>query len=98
MISTFSLTAEEVGLHRGGIEDLKGSDPKSNARALREVLDGEKNPYRDIACLNAAAGLVVAGLATDLSQGLTQAFASIDSGKAKAAAEKTAALSRGEKV
>ncbi|MCK5749276.1 anthranilate phosphoribosyltransferase [Oricola sp.] len=98
MISTFSLTPEEIGLPRVGIEDLKGSDPKSNARALREVLDGEKNAYRDIACLNAAAGLVVAGLAADLSQGLTQAFASIDSGKAKAVAEKTAALSRGEKV
>jgi anthranilate phosphoribosyltransferase len=96
VISTFSLTPEEVGLPRVGIEDLKGGDPKSNAQALREVLDGAKNAYRDIACLNAAAGLVVAGLAADLSQGLEQASASIDSGKAKAVAEKTAALSRGE--
>jgi len=97
-ISTFSLTPEEIGLPRVGIADLKGGEPKANAHALREVLDGAKNAYRDIACLNAAAGLVVAGLATDLSQGLEQAFASIDGGKAKAVAEKTAALSRNNTV
>jgi len=97
-ISTFSLTPEEIGLPRVRVEDLKGGDPKANAQALREVLHGARNAYRDIACLNAAAGLVVAGLAEDLSQGLEQASASIDSGKAKAVAEKTAALSRGETV
>jgi anthranilate phosphoribosyltransferase len=97
-ISTFSLTPEEVGLPRVGIDDLKGGDPKANAYALREVLNGAKNAYRDIACLNAAAGLIVAGLAADISEGLEQAATSIDSGKAKAVAEKTAALSRGETV
>ena len=66
--------------------------------ALREVLDGAKNAYRDIACLNAAAGLVVAGLADDLAAGLAMAAESIDSGKAKAVAAKAAALSRGETV
>jgi len=95
-VSTFSLTPEEVGLKRVGIEDLRGGDPIANAAALREVLDGAKNAYRDIACLNAAAGLIVAGLADDLADGLNKSAVSIDSGKAKAVAEKTAALSRGE--
>ncbi|GAB4354613.1 MAG: anthranilate phosphoribosyltransferase [Oricola sp.] len=97
-ISTFELTPEELGLKRVGIDDLRGGDPIANAAALREVLDGARNAYRDIACLNAAAGLVVAGLAKDLADGLVKAAESIDSGRAKAVAEKAAALSRGEPV
>lgn len=97
-VSTFSLTPEELGLKRVEISALKGGDPIANAAALREVLEGAKNAYRDIACLNAAAGLIVAGLADSLSDGLTMAAEAIDSGKAKAVAAKTAALSRGETV
>jgi len=96
VISTFTLTPEDVGLTRVDIADLKGGDPIANAAALREVLNGAKNAYRDIACLNAAAGLIVAGLADNLADGLRKAAESIDSGKAKAVAEKTATLSRGE--
>jgi len=97
-VSTFTLTPEDVGLERVDIAALKGGDPIANAAALREVLGGAKNAYRDIACLNAAAGLLVAGLAEDISEGLEKAAASIDSGKAKAVAEKAAALSRGETI
>lgn len=95
-ISTFTLTPEDFSLERVDISDLRGGDPIANAAALREVLNGAKNAYRDIACLNAAAGLVIAGLADDLANGLNKAAESIDSGKAKAVATKTAALSRGE--
>lgn len=97
-VSTFKLTPEDVGLTRVSIDDLKGGDPKANAAALREVLDGAKNAYRDIACLNAAAGLVVAGLAADLRDGIEKAQASIDSGRAREVAAKAARLSRGETV
>ena len=45
-------------------EDLKGGDPEYNAAQLRAVLDGVKTPYRDVALLNAAASLVVAGEAS----------------------------------
>ncbi|QKV18118.1 anthranilate phosphoribosyltransferase [Oricola thermophila] len=97
-ITTFELTPEDVGLPRVDISDLKGGDPVSNAAALREVLDGARNAYRDIACLNAAAGLIVAGIAGDLSEGLQLAAESLESGSAKAVAEKAAAMSRGESV
>ena len=50
------------------------------------------------ACLNAAAGLVVADLATDLADGLVKAAESIDSGKAHSVKERAAAISRGETV
>jgi anthranilate phosphoribosyltransferase len=41
-----------------------------NAAALKRVLEGEKNAYRDIALLNAAGALVVAGKAADLRDGI----------------------------
>ena len=55
-----------------------------NAAALRAVLDGAPGAYRDIAALNAAAALVIAGRAADLDGGLALAVAAIDGGEARA--------------
>jgi anthranilate phosphoribosyltransferase len=49
------------------------------------MLDGARGPVRDIVALNAAAGLLVAGIASDLASGVELAHASIDSGAAAAA-------------
>jgi anthranilate phosphoribosyltransferase len=46
------------------------------------VLNGDRGPRRDIGVLNAAAALVIAGNAVDLSEGVAQASASVDSGRA----------------
>ena len=53
-----------------------------NAEVVRRVLQGNKGPHRDIAVLNAAAGLVVAGLSVDLAQGVERAASVIDDGAA----------------
>ena len=82
-VSTFEVTPEDAGLTRARPEDLKGGDPDYNAKALRSVLDGAQTAYRDIALLNAAATLVVAGKAADLKDGATQAAAAISDGRAK---------------
>ncbi len=87
-IRNFELTPEAVGLKRASIEDLRGGDPKHNAAALRAVLAGENNAYRDIAVLNAAAALVVVGLAQDLTDGIEFAQQSLDRGDALASLEK----------
>jgi anthranilate phosphoribosyltransferase len=84
-VTTFEVTPEEVGLKRVSGEALKGGDASHNAAALREVLAGEKNAYRDIAVLNAAGALVVARPANSLPAGVALAQKSIDSGKARAA-------------
>ena len=60
------------------------------------MLDGARNAYRDIACLNAAAGLVVAGLADDLGSGVAQAQAALDDGRAAAVLETVVAISNGK--
>lgn len=83
-ISQFTIQPAELGLKTASVSDLRGGDPTHNAAALTAVLDGEKTPYRDIAALNAAAALVVAGKASTLADGLAQATAAVDSGKGKA--------------
>ena len=83
----FEITPEEVGVTRAKLTDLRGGDPSYNAAALRAVLAGEKNAYRDIAALNAAAALVVAGKAEDLKTGFRLAEEALDSGRARATLE-----------
>lgn len=87
-IRRFTITPEEVGLARAKPEDLKGADPEHNAAQLRAVLEGARTPYRDIAILNAAAALAVAGTAIDLREGVELASKSVDSGAAKATLER----------
>lgn len=91
-VSQFELQPEDVGLSRVALADLKGGDAKANATALRAVLNGQKNAYRDIVLFNAAAGLVVSGLADNLQDGVIQAASSIDQGKAAAALEALVAI------
>jgi anthranilate phosphoribosyltransferase len=83
-IEHFDITPEDAGLARAKPADLKGGDPEHNAKALRAVLDGVQTPYRDIAVLNAAAALIVAGRATELRQGVALASEAIADGRVKA--------------
>lgn len=90
-VRVFRVEPGDVGLASASPEDLKGGMPEENARALEAVLNGEKNAFRDIVVLNAAAGLVVADRARDLKEGAEMAAAAIDNG---AAAERLAQLVR----
>src|SRR5690606_8906126 len=83
-VKTFEVEPGEVGLAKAGPDDLKGGDAAHNAKALRAVLEGKPGPYRDVALLNAAAALVVAGKAATLGDGVALAAQSVDSGAAKA--------------
>ncbi|KRP85429.1 anthranilate phosphoribosyltransferase [Bradyrhizobium yuanmingense] len=83
-IRNFEVTPEEAGLPRCEAGALKGGDADANAIALQSVLDGKPSPYRDVALLNAAAALVVAGRAKDLKEGVAIGVRSIDSGAANA--------------
>jgi anthranilate phosphoribosyltransferase len=92
-IRRFTITPEEVGLARAKPEDLKGADPEHNAAQLRAVLEGAHTPYRDVAILNAAAALVVAGAATGLREGVERASKAVDSGAAKTTLERLIKIS-----
>ena len=64
----FEVTPADAGLPPAKLSDLKGGDAQDNAAAIREVLAGKKTPLRDIAMLNAAAALIVAGKAANLTR------------------------------
>ena len=92
-ITSFTVTPQDAGLPKARPDDLKGGDPDFNARALRGVLAGETNAYRDIALLNAAAALVVAGKAADLKAGVALGAKALEDGSAKATLERLVAVS-----
>jgi anthranilate phosphoribosyltransferase len=94
-ITAFDVSPSDAGLKTATLDELKGGDPAVNAVALKGVLQGAKNAYRDIAVLNAAAGLVVADKAKTLADAARMAEAAIDSGKALQTLEKLVALSNG---
>jgi anthranilate phosphoribosyltransferase len=73
-----------LGLARCDLGSLRGGGAADNAVTVRRVLDGEHGPHRDITVLNAAAAMVVAGLAEDLRAGVDRAAAVIDDGRAAA--------------
>jgi len=92
-IRTFEVTPEEGGLGRANGDSLKGGDSDANAVALRSVLDGKPGAYRDVALLNAAAALIVAGKARTLKEGVALGAKSLDSGAAAAKLKHLVAVS-----
>lgn len=82
-VSTFDVSPDQIGLPLADPNDIKGGTAKENAAALTALLDGQPGPYRDIALINAAAALVIAGKAVDLAVGAARAADAIDTGKAK---------------
>ena len=81
-VREIEIAPEDVGVKRATLAELKGGDPQHNAAAIRFVLSGRRDAFRDIVILNSAAALMVAGVARDLKEGAAKAAESIDSGKA----------------
>ncbi|HSH61015.1 MAG TPA: anthranilate phosphoribosyltransferase [Acidimicrobiales bacterium] len=81
-VRSVEIDPRDLGLERAAPEDLRGGDAVTNAELTRRVLAGEKGPHRDVVVLNAAAGMLAAGLVTDLEEGLGAAQRSVDDGRA----------------
>ena len=67
------------------LPELAGGDPVANAAIVRGILEGNKGPQRDIACLNAAGAILVGGAAPDFGAAFELAGQAIDSGRARKA-------------
>jgi anthranilate phosphoribosyltransferase len=81
-VRVFELVPEDAGLERVSLEHLKGGTPHQNATAMQQLLSGVESAYRNAVLYNSAAGLVVAGKASDLKAGVEIAKDGIDSGRA----------------
>jgi len=92
-VRSYRLTPQELGLEPAPRAALRGSTPSENARLMRGILEGRPGPLRDFVLLNAAAALVVGGLAGSLAEGVQLAGRVIDTGDAGRAAERFVEMS-----
>jgi anthranilate phosphoribosyltransferase len=92
-VNTFYLHPADVGLPKASLSALKGGDPQENAQIIRRVLDGERGAPRDVVLLNAGAGLLIAGQAPTVQEGIARAARAIDSGDAAKTLDRLVAMS-----
>lgn len=97
-VKQYEVRPRDLGLEHATTADLRGGDSKENARLARQILDGERGPRRDLVLLNAAAGIVVSGLATDLVEGLDRAEKAVDGGAAAQVLEDLVRVSQREEA
>lgn len=87
-ISDYELDPRELGLPNSSPADLLGGTPAENAGLVREVLNGQTGPRRDVVLLNAAAALIAAGRTNDWREAIGLAAESIDSKQARGVLER----------
>jgi anthranilate phosphoribosyltransferase len=92
-VRTFEIAPAEAGIDPAKAELLRGGDAEHNAAALKAVLEDIAGPYRDVAVMNAAAALVVAGAAKTLKEGVELARKSLSTGAARARLDRLIAVS-----
>jgi anthranilate phosphoribosyltransferase len=95
-VNTFYLHPSDAGLPKAQPDALRGADAAENARIARDVLAGARGAPRDIVLFNAAASLLIAGVAADLREGIRQAEAALDEGRAGAVLESLVQASNGQ--
>lgn len=88
-LTRFVICPADAGLPEHKLESLRGASSQKNAMALRALLAGVRDPYRDAVVLNTAAALLMARRVNDLQAGARAAEDAIDSG---AAGERLATL------
>jgi anthranilate phosphoribosyltransferase len=83
-IKEFRIAPEDFGLQRAKTDHLKAKTPAQSAEIIREVLTSKRrDEARSLVVLNAAAALVIGGVAKDTMQAARLAEQSIDSGMAQ---------------
>lgn len=94
-IAMESLDAAGLGLAAAKASELQAATLEEATAVIRGIVDGAAGPKLEIALLNAAAALVVAGAAGSMGEGLVKARASVESGAAKRGLEKLVEVSKG---
>ena len=83
-VREYELDPLDLGIPRCDPTELRGGDPETNARALRDVLAGADGGHRSAVLLNAAGAIAASGHAEDLREGLELAREAVDTGAAAA--------------
>ena len=82
-INCYTISPEQFGLRRCGLDDLIGGDPEENAQITINILNGtERGAKRDVVLMNAGMSLYLGIDGISLEDGVRMAAELIDSGKA----------------
>lgn len=96
-VEPMTIEPDQLGLHRCGIEELRGGGPEDNAVWLRELLEGEgRESHCQAVALNTGALLWICDdTVEDLAQGTKRALAALESGQAAERLSRWAEMSHG---
>lgn len=86
-VRTYQLDPTDLGIAAATLDDLRGGDAAVNARLSHQILQGQAGPQADIVALNAAAGLVAAGITDSIAEGFDAARSALADGRATSALE-----------
>lgn len=82
-LNQFYLFPDQLGFRKPSLHELRGGDAAQNARALTDILaNRDHSARRDLITINAAAGLVIAGVVPRMESGIQLANEILDSGLA----------------
>ena len=83
MVKSYQFDPTELNFKRRRLEELRGGDARENAQILTSIIKGEdREAKREISVLNAAAAILVSGMASDMNEAVELADESIDSKRA----------------
>ncbi|AWH55014.1 anthranilate phosphoribosyltransferase [Stenotrophomonas sp. ESTM1D_MKCIP4_1] len=82
-VREYEIHPEDFGIAMSASRNLRVDSPEQSIQMLRAVLDNQPGPALDIVALNAGAALYVAGVASDIGDGLARARAAIADGSAR---------------
>ena len=93
-LRSYTVDPASLGLAQSDPEAMRGGDTATNVELTRRVLEGERIGPRNVVLLNAAAGLVAAGVVDDLAAGVEAGVEAIDHGRAAAVLEDLVRVSK----
>ena len=97
-VRRFMVAPEDFGLSRAPLEAIRGGTPKENAKLIHSLLAGEPGPRLDIVMANAAATLVVTGVADTFRTAAELARRAVTSGQAKDKLDQLKSFSHKQKI
>ncbi|MCQ8104052.1 anthranilate phosphoribosyltransferase [Methylomonas sp. SURF-2] len=92
-VSSYVVTPEQFGLQRAGLDSLAVGNAQDSLAIIRQVLNNQASPARDIVALNAGAAIYAADLVDSLAAGVNRAHEVLADGSALAKFEALVAYS-----
>ncbi|MHC4231694.1 MAG: anthranilate phosphoribosyltransferase [Planctomycetota bacterium] len=84
----------QYGIPLADFSDLAGGDAQTNALIIRDILSGKQSgPKKEIVLFNAAAAIIVSGIAKDFVEGIEKADEAICNGNAMSCLDKLIEIS-----